>query len=77
MDLVALEEEIARLRSHNLRLQRRLERSRRDALIYAASLCEGHAVTWQGDKIVLHPLPEDRLDNVGAAYGKKLREIAR
>lgn len=77
MDLIELEKEVARLRSHNLRLQRRLERSRRDALLYAASLCESHAVTWKGSQIALHQLPEDRLDNVGAAYGQKLREIAK
>lgn len=60
--------EIARLRRHNLLLQRRLERARKDALLYAASLCEDHVVV--GDKLKMGR------DGVGPVYAAKLREIA-
>lgn len=49
-----MNDEIARLRSHNLMLQRRLERARRDALLYAAQLCEDHpecSSEWCADKL--------------------------
>jgi len=45
--------EIARLRKHNLLLQRRLERARRDALLFAASLCEDNDCVSCADKIRL------------------------
>lgn len=76
MDMIAMEKEVARLRSHNLRLQRRLERSRRDALLYAASLCEDHHMVWaEGEGWGL--VATDEHNHGGFAYAAKLREIAK
>lgn len=79
MNFHDLENEVARLRNHNLALQRRLEAARRDALLYAASVCEGHsagidtALGW-----VLLPVTGDRrYTHAGDAYAAKLREIAK
>lgn len=73
------EEELSRLRGHNLALQRRLEAARRDALLYAASLCEDHIVTVGSDGFRLAgPIPDaDKKRHAGAAYAAKLREIAK
>lgn len=70
--------EIEKLRSANLALQRRLERSRRDALLYAASLCEDHAMAWIEDEgWTLVPAVGAERNHGGLAYAAKLREIAR
>ncbi len=73
---MTLEQENEHLRSANLALQRRLERARRDALLYAAGLCEEHrpVVTDCGDwKLVM----TTEKSHGGTAYAAKLREIAR
>lgn len=67
--------EIARLRRHNLLLQRRLERARKDALLYAASLCEDHYVSL-GAKLELLPTSRRNDWHYGRLYAQKLREIA-
>lgn len=73
-DVVSLESEIARLRAHGMRLQRQLESARRDALLYAASLCEDHAYTESG---LIRVASGKEADHAGAAYAAKLREIAK
>ena len=70
------EQEIAHLRTANMALQRRLERARRDALLYAASLCEDHRTAWvdgEGWELVT----TDGRNHNGRAYASKLKEIAR
>ena len=70
------EEEVSRLRGHNLALQRRLEQARRDALLYAASLCEDHHVVWTEGEGWGLVMADDR-NHGGKAYAAKLREIAK
>lgn len=65
--------EIARLRSHNLMLQRRLERARRDALLYAAQFCEDHVPQAYG---LRHVVTGKEYKHAGHMYAAKLREIA-
>lgn len=74
IDLISLETEVARLRQINLDLQRRLERARRDALLYAASFCEDHACCGSG---LIRVANGKEVDHAGSAYAAKLREIAR
>lgn len=69
-------EEIERLRTANMALQRRLESARRDALLYAASLCEDHHMVWtEGEGWGL--VPTGDRNHGGRAYAAKLREIAK
>jgi hypothetical protein len=78
MNVADLENEVARLRGHNMALQRRLEAARRDALLYAASLCEDHAMAWIEDEgWTLLPVSGVERDHGGRAYAAKLREIAK
>lgn len=71
-----LEREVSRLREHAHALQRRLERARRDALLYAASFCEDHHMVWtEGEGWGLVSTKER--GHGGTAYAAKLREIAR
>lgn len=73
-----LEHEVARLREHGRALQKRLERARRDALLYAASLCEDHAVGWtELDGWELIAVRGKERNHGGTAYAAKLREIAK
>ena len=75
--MMTLEPEIEHLRGANMALQRRLERARRDALLYAASLCEDHHMVWtEGEGWGLVPSKEE-WDHGGRAYAAKLREIAK
>lgn len=60
---MTLEQDNERLRRANMALQRRLERARRDALLYAAMVCEGTVLGAE-------------LKPAGAVYAAKLREIA-
>jgi hypothetical protein len=69
------EEELARMREVNLTLRRQLERSRRDALLYAAQVCGDHHMVWtEGDGWGL--VLSDEGNHGGRAYAAKLREIA-
>lgn len=69
------EQELARMREINLSLRRRLMRARRDALLYAAQVCEDHHMIWtEGDGWGLVQSVEG--DHGGRAYAAKLREIA-
>ncbi len=73
---MTLEEENEHLRRANMALQRRLERARRDALLYAAMFCEEHHMVWtEGEGWGLIPTKER--GHGGAAYAAKLREIAK
>jgi len=74
--MMTLEQENEHLRSANLALQRRLERARRDALLYAAGLCEDHrsVVTDCGN---LELVMTTEKSHAGMAYAAKLRAIAR
>ena len=70
------EQEIEHLRTANMALQRRLERARRDALLYAASFCEDHRIVWtEGEAWSLVPTKER--GHGGTVYAAKLREIAK
>lgn len=72
------EEELSRLRGHNLALQRRLEKARRDALLYAAQFCEDHEMGLDRGKYVCSPAQKDRAyTHAGDGYAAKLREIAK
>lgn len=69
------EEELARMWEINLSLRRQLERARRDALLYAAQVCEDHHMVWtegEGWGLVM----SDEKNHGGHAYAAKLREIA-
>jgi len=72
--------ELARMREVNLGLRRQLERARKDALLYAAQVCEDHSVGYgyrPNGGWVLDPVGEsEKGRHAGAAYAKKLREIA-
>lgn len=69
------EEELARMREINLSLRRQLERARRDALLYAAQVCEDHHMVWtEGDGWGL--VTSGEKNHGGRAYAAKLREIA-
>lgn len=69
------EEELARMREVNMTLRRQLERARRDALLYAAQVCEDHHMVWtEGDGWGL--VLSDEGNHGGRAYAAKLREIA-
>ena len=70
------EQEIEHLRTANMALQRRLERARRDALLYAASFCEDHHMVWTEDE-GWGLVPTKERGHGGTAYAAKLREIAR
>jgi hypothetical protein len=73
-----LEEENARLRQANLDLQRRLERARRDALLYAASFCEDHEMGLDCGQYVCTTAQKGRKHtHPGDGYAAKLREIAK
>lgn len=69
-------EEIERLRTANMALQRRLESARRDALLYAASLCEDHVASSEGLRPIRQGEPV-QIGHAGRAYAAKLREIAK
>lgn len=72
------EQEIAHLRAANMALQRRLERARRDALLYAASFCEDHEMGLDRGKYVCSPAQKGRsYTHAGDGYAAKLREIAK
>ena len=80
MNVADLENEVARLRGHNMALQRRLEAARRDALLYAASLCEDHIVGYspaKGFVLSVRSSLKDKDGHYGSAYAAKLREIAK
>lgn len=69
-------EELHRMRLINLNLRRKLERARREALLYAAQLCEDHHMVWtetEGWGLV----PTTERNHGGEAYAAKLREIAK
>lgn len=71
------EEELNRMREVNLTLRRQLERARRDALLYAASVCEDHGVGLSRGKYVCVPAQKGRnYTHAGDGYAAKLREIA-
>ena len=73
-----LEREVARLRMHARDLQRRLERARRDALLYAASFCEDHEMGLDRGKYVCSAAQKGRTyTHAGDGYAAKLREIAK
>ncbi len=65
-----------RLRRANMALQRRLEKARRDALLYAAIVCEDHVVSSEGLRLVRKGDPVQE-GHAGQVYAKKLREIAK
>lgn len=73
------EEELNRMREVNLTLRRQLERARRDALLYAASVCEDHFVTqvkpsvWSIEELY----GASGRTHHGSVYAEKLREIAK
>lgn len=72
------EQEIEHLRTANMALQRRLERARRDALLYAASLCEDYASIPRDEGYVLFRCQDEyKSRHAGAPYAAKLREIAK
>lgn len=69
--------ELARMREVNLGLRRQLERARKDALLYAAQVCEDHTMVWtEGEGWGLVPTPAGERKHGGTAYAAKLREIA-
>lgn len=73
-----VEVELARMQQVNLSLRRQLERARRDAILYAASVCDdhtaGHNPTGGWALSAVNPGEEGR--HAGCAYAAKLREIA-
>lgn len=71
---MTLEEENEHLRRANMALQRRLERARRDALLYAAQLCEEHYLSHTGQLKQAH---DGIKVHHGQMYAAKLREIAK
>ena len=71
-----LVEENERLRKANMAYQRRLERARRDALLYAAIVCEDHVVSSEGLRLIRKGDPV-QADHAGRVYAAKLREIAK
>lgn len=59
-------------------LQRRLERARRDALLYAAMVCEDHIEQSDQDGRTLRPARMlEGFTHAGQLYAAKLREIAK
>ncbi len=75
---MTLEEENEHLRRANMALQRRLERARRDALLYAAQFCEDHAAILRDEGHVLFRCQDEyKSRHAGAIYAAKLREIAK
>jgi hypothetical protein len=72
---MSCEQELSRMREINLQLRRQLERARRDALLYAASLCEENAERC-GELTDKLSVDEELFGHAGSAYAKKLREIA-
>jgi len=70
--------ELARMREVNLGLRRQLERARKDALLYAAQVCEDHIVVELRPAIwSVHEVKKPRTEtHAGVAYAAKLREIA-
>lgn len=73
---MSVEAELARMREVNLSLQRRLERARRDALLYAAQVCQDHYVSL-GYKLEIVPDSRRSDGHYGHLYAAKLREIAK
>lgn len=73
---MTLEEENEHLRRANMALQRRLERARRDALLYAAMFCEDHTASNEGLRLIRKGDPVQS-NHTGRLYAKKLREIAK
>jgi hypothetical protein len=73
-----MSEELQRQININLQLRRQLERARRDALLYAAQVCDDHspAVSTRMGWVLMPVGPEEKGRHAGAAYAKKLREIA-
>jgi hypothetical protein len=73
-----MSEELQRQININLHLRRQLERARREVMLYAAQVCEDHDVGFYGKAgWVLVPLGQgEKFRHAGAAYAKKLREIA-
>lgn len=70
--------ELARMREVNLGLRRQLERARKDAMLYAAQVCDDHspAVSTRMGWVLMPAGPEEKGRHAGAAYANKLREIA-
>lgn len=58
----------------NLQLRRQLERARKDALLYAAQVCEDHYPSHNGR--VEQVSSSVRAQHHGQLYAAKLREIA-
>lgn len=73
-----LEAELQRMHGVNMRLLLQLGRARRDALLYAAQVCEDHSAGINPrEGWVLSPIgPDEKTKHAGAAYAAKLREIA-
>jgi hypothetical protein len=77
---VTPEQEIEHLRTANMALQRRLEAARRDAMLFAASVCEDHIVGYspaKGFVLSVRSSLKDKDGPYGSAYAAKLREIAK
>ena len=73
-----MSEELQRQININLQLRRQLEQCRRDVMLYAAQLCDDHSagVSTKEGWVLMPVGPDERGRHAGAAYAKKLREIA-
>jgi hypothetical protein len=73
-----MNEELQRQININLHLRRQLERARREVMLYAAQVCDDHSAAYgpRGGWILMPAGPDVKGRHAGAAYAKKLREIA-
>ncbi len=73
-----MSEELQRQININLQLRRQLERARKDAMLYAAQVCDDHGagISPREGWVLTQVGPDERGRHAGAAYAAKLREIA-